>query len=434
MEKARLLKSKLPDAPGVYFFLGRRKKILYIGKATNLRERVQSYFAKDLASMRGPQIVKMVEEAVSVEYRKTDSALEALVLEASLIKTYKPRFNTDGKDDKSWNYLLITKGETYPRLLTVRGKDLFGDQSAFKKKYGTSQPKQGDLKMVFGPFVEGGLFKIALKIIRKIFPFYDTPTPLDIYMRTHAAKVRFNRTLGIYPSESTTVKEYARAIAHLSLFFEGKKPTLVARLKKEMHDAARKQEFERAQKIKRELLALTHIEDISLMRKDFDTGGREGDGEAGHTAFRIEAYDIAHLGGTDMVGAMAVFENGEAQSAEYRKFIVRGFSASNDTGALREILTRRLHHDEWPLPKLIVLDGGRAQMNVAKKTLAEFGYQIPLVAVLKDEHHRPKTILGDPAMRTRFEETILRVNNEAHRFAISFHRKKLLARRGLVVY
>ena len=288
--------------------------------------------------------------------------------------------------------------------------------------------------MVFGPFVQGGLFKIALKIIRKIFPFYDTPTPLEIYMRTNAAKVRFNRTLGIYPSESTTVKEYARTIAHLSLFFDGKKPTLVARLKKEMREAARKQEFERAQKIKRELLALTHIEDISLMRKDFDVGERrESSGGAGHTAFRIEAYDIAHLGGADMVGAMTVFENGEAEKAEYRKFIVRGFSASNDTGALCEILTRRLRHDEWPLPKLIVLDGGRAQMNAAKKTLAEFGYQIPLVAVLKDEHHRPKTILGDSAMRVCFEETILRANAEAHRFAISFHRKKRVAHTKLVV-
>ncbi len=114
----------LPDTPGVYFFVGKRKEILYVGKATSLKDRVRSYFAKDLVDTRGLHMVKMVDEAVKIEHRETDSVLEALILEAKLIKELKPRYNTRDKDDKSFNYLVITTNETYPRLLTIRGKDL----------------------------------------------------------------------------------------------------------------------------------------------------------------------------------------------------------------------------------------------------------------------------------------------------------------------
>jgi excinuclease ABC subunit C len=130
-------KSKhMPDAPGVYFFLDKRKKVLYIGKAASLRDRVRSYFAHDIAEVRSPLIAKIVTEAQSLDWRKTDSVLEALILEANLIKQYKPRGNTDLKDDKSWNYLVIVK-ETYPRVLLVRGKNLNADFIPAKRGYST---------------------------------------------------------------------------------------------------------------------------------------------------------------------------------------------------------------------------------------------------------------------------------------------------------
>src|SRR5437016_4809705 len=129
LEEFKKKTKKMPDTPGVYFFLGKNKKVLYIGKATSLKERVRSYFVADLHEKRGPWIVTMIEKARSIDWRQTDSVLEALILEANLIHNYKPKHNTDLKDDKSWNYVVITK-EDFPRVLLVRGKDL---EAGYKK-------------------------------------------------------------------------------------------------------------------------------------------------------------------------------------------------------------------------------------------------------------------------------------------------------------
>ena len=123
LEQFKKKAKKLPDEPGVYFFLGKRKQVLYIGKTVSLRDRVRSYFVKDIAEIRSPLIAKIVAEAKSIDFRKTDSVLEALILEANLIHNYKPKGNTDNKDDKSWNYVVITR-EDFSRVLLVRGKEL----------------------------------------------------------------------------------------------------------------------------------------------------------------------------------------------------------------------------------------------------------------------------------------------------------------------
>lgn len=408
----------LPDTPGVYRFLGKGKRILYIGKATNLRDRVRSYGAHDLAETRGERIARMREEAVHVAYTQTDSALEALVLEAQLIKKYQPLYNVDGKDDRSWYYLLITAGESYPRVLVVRGKDLFGAHETLMKKYRLTE--KPEIKDIFGPFTHGGLLKEALNIMRKIFPFYDTKVPVVHAPRNARTQLRFNRALGLYPHEEMSPKTYARTIAHLRLFLSGGKPALVKRLTREMHAYARAKRFEDAEIVKRQLRALGHIEDISLLRRAFYEESQDN----ASAPERIEAYDIAHQSGSNMVGAMVVFENGEPTRGAYRKFIIRSFKKSNDTGALREMLERRLNHEEWPLPKYMVLDGGTAQLSVAKKILTAFGYRIPLVSVLKDEHHRPKKILGDKALVQKEAIHILAINAEAHRFVLAFHRQK----------
>ncbi len=406
MTKEDLAKKKLPDAPGVYFFLGRKKEILYIGKATSLRDRVKSYFAKDLHETRGVQIVKMAEEASSIDWRETDSVLEALLLEANLIKTHKPPYNTRDKDDKSFNYVIITN-EDFPRVLTVRGKEL------------PMQFSDRDIKYEFGPFPQGGLLKEALKLIHKIFPFYDTKRPVAELIQKGDAKIRFNRMIGLYPDGETAQKEYARTIQHIKLLFEGKKKDLLRELKKEMQAYAKSQAFEMAEKRKRQIFALEHIQDVSLMKRQH---------ESGKDAMRIEAYDIAHLSGSAMVGVMTVVEDGQAKKSDYRKFIIQGFTSSNDTGALKEVLTRRLGHDEWPLPNVMVVDGGRAQINIAQQVLDTFGYKIPIVSVLKDEHHKPKDIIAPSLLKTKYGYDILLANSEAHRFAITFHRKRLAKR------
>jgi excinuclease ABC subunit C len=403
MTKEVLQKKKLPDQPGVYFFLGARKEILYIGKATSLQNRVRSYFAKDIKEKRSELIEQMVAEAKTVEYTVTDSTLEALILETNLIRTHKPRYNTRSKDDKSYNHLIITN-EEWPRVLVVRGKDL------------TEQYSEKDIRYHFGPFPSGMLFREALKIVRRLFRFYDTKTPVGTEgTKLERGKIDFNRQIGLYPSEENK-KLYQQTIKHIRLFFEGKKHELIKELRKEMMQKAKAQEFEVANIIKKKIFALEHIEDVALIRDDTRVYRDE-------KSIRIEAYDVAHFGGKDMVGVMVVVEGDVPKKSDYRKFKIASVSASNDPGALKEILERRLKHVEWPLPQLIVVDGSTAQKNAAEFVLRKLDMVIPVVAVVKDEHHKPKNIIAPQRLLTQFKDQILLSNAEAHRFSLSYHQK-----------
>ncbi len=400
MEKAALAKKKLPDTPGVYFFLGKNKKILYIGKATSLRSRVRSYFDPTISEKRSELIAQMVLEAKSIDFRKTESVLEALILEANLIRHWKPRYNTEGKDDKSWNYVVITN-EEFPRVLLVRGNEIY------------QQFEEKELRKVFGPFPHGAQLFLALQLIRRIFPFFDTKKPVtDITSKQGKGVLAFNQQIGIYPAFSRS--KYLQTIRHITLLFEGKKPALIAELKREMKDAVKREEFEKAEQAKRQIFALTHIRDISLIKEDVDRN-------IGN--FKIEAYDVAHLGGSAMVGVMVVVEDGVARKSDYRKFKIKTVQGANDTKSLQEILERRFTHEEWTLPKLIVVDGSKAQINAAQKVLNDHGYQIPIIGVVKDEHHRPRDILGDKKHIAGNEQAILLANAEAHRFAIAYHKR-----------
>ena len=438
MEFAKVKKKKLPDVPGVYFFLGPRKKILYIGKAGSLRDRVRSYFSKDIAFSRSAAIEKMVQDAQDIAFQKTDSVLEAVILEADLIKKFRPKYNTQEKDDKSFNYVVITK-EDFPRILLVRGRDL--------QFYSNNLMKLGKLQATYGPFPQGGVLKEALKIIRKIFPFRDSCIPLQkqhpyklefvrvlLRAKTYenellhksAPKPCFNRQIGLCPGVCTgevSKEDYAKTIRNIRLFFSGKKKDLIKKLEKEMKATAKERNFEEAAKLRNTIFSLKHIHDVSLLKNtplSFQSS-QEFWNESGG---RIEGYDVAHLGGESMVGVMTVVEGSEPNKSEYRKFKIQGIKTANDTAALKQILERRLEHHEWPLPKIIVVDGGKAQVNVAEKLLQNVGIRIPVLGVVKDERHRPKNILGDKGLRQKHESAILLANAEAHRFAIGFHKRR----------
>jgi excinuclease ABC subunit C len=415
MQLSDLKKINLPDEPGVYFFKNSAGKILYIGRATSLRDRVRSYFAKDLSSARGGLIVGMVEKSASIDFIATDSVLEAIILESNLIRKYQPYHNTKEKDDKSFNYVVITR-ENWPRVMTVRGKDV----------HAVYKPAQ--IKYLFGPFPYGKVFQEAIKIIQRIFPFYDTQLPVDeIKKGIPASRLRFNQAIGRYPRADIERKDYLRTINHLKLFFEGKKKKLVAELTREMKNYAKQKEFEKAGEMKRRLFAITHIQDVALIRDEVKNIIKGND-----TNFRIEAYDIAHLSGKNTVGVMVVVENGEVKKSEYRKFKIYGksFNKSNDIANLKEILIRRLKHFNWSLPKLIVVDGGVAQKNAAEEVLSGRDFNIAVVAVVKDERHKPKDIIGLQNIIDRRKKEILLANSEAHRFAIAYH--KLLRKKAFV--
>jgi excinuclease ABC subunit C len=384
--------SHLPDAPGVYFFKDKRGDILYIGRATSLKDRVKSYYSDKLILSRGQLLVEMLEKADRIDFEQTDSVLEAIILESNLIKKYRPYFNTKEKDDKSYSYIVITK-EDFPRVFTVRGKDM--------------TTLDFETREVFGPYPHGSLLREALKIIRKIFPFRDEKANMSHYEK-------FYRAIGLSPDLNKD--EYEKTIKNLILFFNGKKKELIKNLETEMEGYANLQEFEKANEVKKTLYALSHIRDVALIKKDI---------EEIHTKqgpYRIESYDIAHLSGKNTVGVMTVTEGVNTSPDQYRKFKISK-DANNDVAGIKEILKRRFNHPEWRMPDLIVVDGGIAQRNVTIEVLKELNINVPVVSVVKDDSHKPSYFLGDEDLIKNHKEMILRANSESHRFAITYHKK-----------
>ncbi len=427
--KQQKIISKFPDTPGVYKFL-RKNKIIYIGKATSLRDRVRSYFNQDIISTRGLLITKMLERFDKVEYIKTDSVLEALILEAHLIKKYQPEANTIDKDDKSFNYVVITK-ENFPRVLIVREKELNQSAMIYRSKLKRVKDKNiYDISYTFGPLTNEGQLKEALKLVRKIFPFRDKCNVFIPTCQVGMGRPCFNRQIGLCPGVCTgeiSKQEYAKIIRNIILFFHGNKKQIAKNLEKQMKAFSNSQEFEKSNIAKEKLFSLRHIQDVALIKDDIIQGLTLHDG------FRIESYDVAHMSGKDMVGVMTVIENGEIKKGDYRKFSARGGSAfggktvlgnncANDIAALSEVLERRLAHIEWRLPDLIVVDGGMAQKSVMEKIINKNNLKIPVVSVVKDDRHKAREILGDKKW-LKYEKEILLSNSEAHRFAIKYHKK-----------
>ncbi len=406
MERSQLAAFNLPDVPGVYLFTrgkGRAKKVLYVGKATSLRDRVRSYFDDDLIATRGPRVVDMVTLADGLMHETTPTVLEALVREAALIREYLPKANVEGKDDKTFLYACITD-EAIPRVLAVRGKDI-----DFKKKKTLEGQK---LKAIHGPFPSGYQLREALRLIRRIFPFYDTERPVGEGSRFTKGKVEFNRQIGQYPRDMSRT-EYVRSIANVSLYLSGRVKALRVSLQKEMKAAAKDERFEDAALARRQLFALDHVQDVSLIREDRDQETDEP---------RIEAYDTAHISGTNAIGVMVVLEQGRPLKKAYRTFSIKGVQKNDDIASLKEILTRRFSHPEWEYPKAVVVDGGKTHKKAAEETLQSLGLGIPVIAVVKDEKHRPREVLGGRRAGISDASVVL-ANAEAHRFAIGLHRK-----------
>lgn len=410
MIRQQLKKLKLPDNPGVYRFTDQKGRPIYIGRATSLKDRVKSYFSADLIESRGPRIVDMVTKAKTVKWQETDSVLEAIILESNLIKRYQPHYNVDERDDKSSQYVVITD-ELWPRVFLARARDLDQELKNDSLPY--------KIKRRFGPYPEGGLIREALKILRKLFPFKDKKS-------FDARHDTFYRALGRSPADSdaNARRRYLRTIDRLILFFEGKKKLLRSRLTAEMNAYARQLRFEEADQAKRLLYALDHIKDMALIKAKNDSAKDPGivaGRSSGARDFRIEAYDIAHLSGTNVVGAMTVSVNGEFAPAEYRKFKISK-QTNDDIAGLVEILNRRLNHSEWTYPDLMIVDGNETHVSHAEAVLRARRIAIPIVAVTKDEKHKAARLIGHPDLVGKYKKEIVALNAEAHRFAIRYHR------------
>lgn len=369
---------------------GARGKILYIGKAVNLKRRVTSYFLRAHDS----RIEKMMSEVKRIDFKKTDTALEALILEAELIKKHQPPYNIREKDDKSFLYVEITK-EEFPRVLLVRGK---------------SKVAGGR----YGPFTSASSIREALRLTRRIFPFsIHPPEKLGKFKRSC-----FDYQIGLCPGTcigAIRKTEYLKDIRNIKLLFKGKKKKILKNLEHEMRRASLGLEFERAEKLRRQIFALQHIQDVAFIHEPGIMNHESGGGR------RIEGYDVSNISGTSAVGAMVVFEGTSPNKNEYRKFRIRTITKSDDVGMLKEVLHRRFSNP-WLLPDLILIDGGKGQVNAAKSILSEYGLKIPVVGIAKGPKRKRNDIIG-VVPRGVSVNTLIRVRNEAHRFAHTYHKK-----------
>lgn len=394
-----------PESPGVYLMKNAVGEILYVGKAGNLKKRVASYFQKS----HDYRIQKLVGEIKRIDYQKTDTVIEALILESQLIKKHQPFFNVREKDDKSFLYVEITK-EEFPRVLLVRGKEKFAPSRAER----------------FGPFVSASGVREALRVLRRIFPFsvHSSDKTKEKRLETDkSARPCFDYSIGLCPGVcvgAISKEDYLKNIKNLKLIFRGKKRIILKNLGKEMRSASKRLEFEKAEKFRRQIFSLRHIQDAALIN-DSEVTVNGFSPASNFVPRRIEGYDISNIAGASAVGGMVVFLNGAPVKSEYRKFKIKTIFKPNDTGMLREVLRRRFKNP-WPHPDLILVDGGLAQVNCAKEVLREFGLIIPVLGIAKGVKRKNNKFIGITPDATN-QKILIKVRDEAHRFAIGYHKK-----------
>jgi excinuclease ABC subunit C len=408
--------SKLPKFPGVYEFRDKQGKIIYIGKATSLKDRVGSYFLKN-SHLDRPNIEPMVLQIADIKIQETDSVLEALILESNLIKKHQPKYNVMAKDDKSFGYFVITK-EKFPRVIVLWKTEL-GKVAA---------------KKIYGPYLSKYQMNVALKLIRRVFPFHSNKQQTE----KGCLDFQIGRCPGPY-SGAITKKDYLKNIHGIEMILQGKKKNLLVELKKQMKQYSKESEFEKAAEARNRIFALEHIRDVALISEEPQhsmLGCRPNIQCWGE--MRIEGYDISNIGGDWSVGSMVAFSGNIPDKSQYRKFKIRTVEGIDDVAMMREVLSRRFGND-WPKPDLILLDGGKGHLNMAQNILNDLKFNIPLIAIAKGPARKKLdifqskfllTYLGrNKEIRERYNRILSdtklleRVRNEAHRFAISYHKK-----------
>ncbi len=372
---------KFPLSPGVYLFKDYKNKVIYVGRATYLRKRIASYFSKHAET----KTTLIINKAKKLNFIKTDNLLDAVILEANLIKKYQPKYNVKEKDDRSFIYIVIPKKEwAFPLVARERQLTKFKPQNAH----------------IFGPFQSYSIVKNLLGMLRKVFPWSTC--------KLNQGKPCFYRQINLCPGKCVDAigqKEYQKIIKNLILFLKGGKNKVQKILQKE--NPAK-------------ILFLDKIDDsIFISATKYDNPQIMG---------RIEGYDISHFAGKETVCAMVVLKNGELDKSQYRLFKIRSAKPNDDLEALKETISRRLKHREWQYPDLILADGGKTQVKAIESILSEHKLNIPVVGIAKYEGDR--LIFGkiNKPLKTFIPLSfpqLLQIRNEAHRFANSL-RKKLL--------
>lgn len=419
---------KLPASPGVYFHKNQDGEIIYVGKAAVLKNRVRQYFQKP---KKDPKTEALVAEIFDTDWIVVDTEMDALFLEAEMIKRYMPKWNILLRDDKTVSYVRIDMNNEVPYICFTR-------------------TPQDDKATYIGPFYGKSTIERALRVLRRIFPYYTKP---------YNGKKSLDTDLGLSPGievGKTTAKDYKKNLKKLIRYLEGDRQKLLKDIEKTMLKESEKGNYELAAEARDQLNGLKELRKrIVFSDKEFldissDNALRQLQEilKLPSPPRRIEGYDISHQSGADTVGSMVVFINGASARDEYRKFKIRS-SKNDDLKSMREVIERRLKHKEWDFPDLIILDGGKTQLNAVLPLLEP--YNIPVIGRDKSGDHSrnakvrlviPKPPLQASALNSsessslelpngsHIARLIARIDEEAHRFAITYH--SLLKRKNML--
>lgn len=425
--------AELPKEPGVYFHKDKRGKIIYVGKAANLRNRVRQYF--QASRYRDPKTDVLVGEIADVEWITVESEMDALFLEAEQIRRYLPKYNILLRDDKSSSYVRIDYDSPHPTVSFTR------------------RPLD-DGAQYYGPYYSTQAVRRALKYLRKVFPY-------STHIHTVPKRACLLYHLGLCPGleeDKTSLQDYRNNLKKLIKYLKGERSQLIRQAEKEMNTYAKLDKFEEAAVARNQLFALKGLsKQIIFSDREFMDISKDK-GLAGLSELlglakvprRIEGYDISHMSGTDTVASMVVFTNGIPDKASYRKFKMR-IPGNDDFAHMNEAITRRLsekNRSAWGLPSVFLIDGGKGQLSAALKARDAAGCDhLPMIGLAKREEeiviHRDlssvvlnrEAVTARNAMLTQDDQFIRvllpkdsdivkllqRIRDESHRFAVSYH-------------
>lgn len=424
----------LPGRSGIYIFKNSRDKPLYIGKTLNLKNRIKSYLHTEDIRLR-----RMVSEADKIDFIETRNDIESLILESQYIKKCRPPFNIMLRDDKQYGFVGFTD-EKYPKIFITHQPTKIKNL-----KLKIPETKNQKLKTSYiGPFTDIGALKTALRLLRKIFPYCTCKQLHNNYcLNYHIEKCLGFCCLKRPTTNNLQLMTYKKNIKAIKDILSGKRESAIKQFEKEMQKLAEKQKFEKAIELQDKI---EQLKKIFLNAKII--GSRNGGVMIYHNSeqtleplkkflnlpdipHRIEAFDIANIQGRYAVGAMVVFENGRPNKNEYRKFKIHTKQSPDDVGMLNEILIRRFNHLEWPYPNLIIVDGGKGQLNAISKIVRNTQSVIAVISVAKNKNHVGEKVFTtdrkNPIPLSKLpgevKNLLLYIDSEAHRFAISYYRK-----------
>jgi excinuclease ABC subunit C len=416
----------LPSSAGIYIYLNITGEIIYVGKAINLKKRVTSYFKREDAL--GPKTQSLVSQIENITFKTVGSEIEALILEAKYIKKYRPKFNSLLKDDKSYIYIVITK-DKLPKIY-----------AAFKSQL-------DDKVDYFGPFPSGGAVKSILRTLRHIFPYLSKKHSKNQCLYCH---------IGLCPGPNPELKDYRKNISKIKRFLNGGVGKIIKNLNKQMLLASKSQDYEKALHYRQQIDSINYVvsgwhnlnnlfektdlpeDDISRAKSELMTTLTPYFSNL-KSINRIDTFDISNLGSHYFVGSMVVFDNDKIDHQLYRKFKIYSKDTPDDQFMIREVVFRRLNHPEWGIPSIIMVDGGKPQVNAALQavkyhdSLSHDFDDLVIIGLAKKfetivvKHHHEWVEINLPKNSSALR-LLQRLRDEAHRFA-NRYRKELISKK-----